>query len=512
MSTIINPNINKNNFYCFLSCVLSRLAYCRMPGVYQRYIMIMNFIPKDLLNSIIRLNDSTMHTIFDEQYDIDLIKLNLPQKINHIIDQPIKNLQLIKDKNVKIIELTSSNSNQIYIIADKRINIIFVIFRGTDDFKGATSWLELQKDVSLYPCNNSKFGFLLGVFNLEIELIHTIFNSIYYLSNTFLTSTITKPAKILTTGHSLGGGLCAIFAYLWSGIRYLNTHKLLSKMCNNIICVSVASPRVFNEYMVHNDLYKLIENNKIIYKRIVSIGDAFTTQPLFLSHPINKDSALFCTNTNNLNTDTINYKRPLICSSVEPTNILFSTLPHKNYMYVKFGSNTLSSLLFKEYEVKNDAKENIVIKIFVTFTDTKTNNNEYNLVFFYLNDIHKSKSLSIISKIMNFFKFNEDVTEDLLMNYKLFNNMIENTRPFYEVVETILYNIENNVRETSNNLVSRGRPIFNIKKALIDLKVEGELSPQFKCDTSLNINKIIKTKKRENKHTKIKTKTTRIKY
>ena len=122
-------------------------------------------------------------------------------------------------------------------------------------------------------------------------------------------------------------------------------------------------------------------------------------------------------------------------------------------MYVKFGANTLSSLLFKEYEVKNDAKENIVIKIFVTFTDTKTNNNEYNLVFFYLNDIHKSKSLSIISKIMNFFKFNEDVTEDLLMNYKLFNNMIENTRPFYEVVETILYNIENNVKETSNNLV-----------------------------------------------------------
>jgi hypothetical protein len=82
--------------------------------------------------------------------------------------------------------------------------------------------------------------------------------------------------------------------------------------------------------------------------------------------------------------------------------------------------------------------------------------------------------------------------------------MIENTRPFYEVVETILYNIENNVRETPDNLVSRGRPVFNIKKALIDLKVEGELSPQFKCDTSLNINKIIKTRKRENKHTKTK--------
>ena len=113
---------------------------------------------------------------------------------------------------------------------------------------------------------------------------------------------------------------------------------------------------------------------------------------------------------------------------------------------------------------------------------------------------------------MNFFKFNEDVTEDLLMNYKLFNNMIENTRPFYEVVKIILYNIENNVRETSNNLVSRGRPIFNVKQALINLKIEDKLSPQFKCDTSLNINKIIKTKKRENKHTKIKTKTTRIKY
>ena len=89
-----------------------------------------------------------------------------------------------------------------------------------------------------------------------------------------------------------------------------------------------------------------------------------------------------------------------------------------------------------------------------------------------------------------------------LLKDKLFNNMIENTRPFYEVVETILYNIENNVKETSKNLVSRGRPIFNVKQALINLKIEDKLSPQFKCDTSLNINKIIKKRKRENKHTK----------
>ena len=96
MSTIIEPNMNKNNLYCFLSCVLSRLAYLKMPEFYQKYIMIMNTLPKINLNNI---NDTS--TIFDSKYDIDLVQFNLPQQINHIIDQRLKDLQQVKDKNIK---------------------------------------------------------------------------------------------------------------------------------------------------------------------------------------------------------------------------------------------------------------------------------------------------------------------------------------------------------------------------------------------------------------------------
>ena len=99
------------------------------------------------------------------------------------------------------------------------------------------------------------------------------------------------------------------------------------------------------------------------------------------------------------------------------------------------------------------------------------------------------------------------------MSWKLFNYLIENTKPFNEIVKQIQNNI---ISKTTHFLISHGRPIFDIKQAIIDLKLNKIKPTSFQCITSSRINKFVKTRKRENKNTKIKTKTksktTRIKY
>ena len=491
-----NNKGDKNNLYCFLSCVLSRLAYLKMPEFYQKYIMIMNTLPKINLNNITDLS-----TIFDSKYDIDLVKLNLPQKITHIIiDQNMKNLQQVKDKNVKVIEITNSNGNKVYIVGDRNINTIFVLFRGTDSFKAMSSWLQLHKNVPIYPCNNSKIGFIMNMFKLEIEIIHTLFYSICYLSNTFLKK-IATPATILTTGHSLGGGLCTIFSYLWTGLRNANIDNLTTYINKQIICISVASPRVFNEYMVKNDLYKLIDTEQIIYKRIISIGDAVTYQPIYLNEPINKNSALFCTNTNKINHKNIDYKRPLICSYTEPENSpKNSILAHGNYMYINFSGDTYKTLFSKRELLPS--KYSTIVKLFVAFTNETTNQNEYRLLFFNLNDIRYGiNNNNILNSILKFIKVNVSEKEDKYMTWKLFNHLIENTKPFNEIVKQIQNNI---ISKTTHFLISHGRPIFDIKQAIIDLKLDKIKPTSFQCITSSRINKFVKTRKRENKNTKTK--------
>ena len=136
--SVVNENIN-NNFFSFLSCVMARLAYLKMPEVFQKYTLIMDTIPDKMINSIKQLknednifNDETIFSNMEQQYFkqidedkfIDIIKLELPQKINKIMTKKITNLQTTKNNNVKIIEITDSNENKAFVIADKKLNSI----------------------------------------------------------------------------------------------------------------------------------------------------------------------------------------------------------------------------------------------------------------------------------------------------------------------------------------------------------------------------------------------------
>ena len=483
-----NNNIN-NNFCCFLSCVMARLAYLKMPDLFEKYIMVMKTIPSDIIKSIRDLKNTDM--IFDDtfvfsgldksyftQIDghrfIDIIKLKLPQKINAIIANK-KAAHLVSDKMVKMVEISNSNGNKTVIVADKNLNAIFVLFKGTDNIKVATSWLNPFKNIPIKPCEGSDNRFLTGIFKLAIENIHTIFYAISYLSNHFLESKTknsnSNPIKIFTTGHSLGGGLCSIFSYLWVGLREINIDNLVSTISDKIICVSIASPKVFNEFLVENDFNTLLEQHKILYRRIVTIGDMFTIGPKYLRHPINANSLSYCTQTNNKTKKTINYKKQLICKNVKIKKNQLSLLPHGNYMYINF----YHLLNRKEKNIIEKDNDNTIVQVIIAYTNIN-NMNEYKIIHFNLNDIrYENKHANA-----NILHFSRPILnkEDQYMTMDLFKDIIANAQDFNvdDLMKTKLY--------TNNN------------RQILKLDVNKKMKPQnFICMTSKNMHKGIRKNK-----------------
>jgi hypothetical protein len=496
----INENIN-NNFFSFLSCVMARMAYLKMPEVFQKYTLIMDTIPDKMINSIKHLknqddifNDETIFSNMEDKYFkqigkdkfIDIIKLELPQKINKIMTKKITDLQAIKNNNIKIIEITDSNENKAFVIADKKLNSIFVLFRGTESMKATASWLNLFRDFPTKPCSNSKNKFLTGIFKLCIENIHTIYYSVCYLANEFLQSKSKNSVKIFTTGHSLGGGLTTIFSYLWLGLKYENVEKIASNISDKIVCVSLASPRVFNEFMVNNDFYNLLNKNKIMYRRIVTKGDSFTTQPFYLKHPINDNSYSYCNQTNFKDKKTIDYNKDLECESVVDSSKSLSLLPHGNYMYVSF----YKLLDLKKREVLPSEYKDPVVRIFIGYTNNNTN--EYKIVFFYLNDIRYGLIRDSYKPKRDIYILDTSKKEDVHMNKSIFNYIIHNTQPYEKYLLDLKDNLKRNIREKDNIYVSNGRPILKIE---FDKKIKPK---KFICLTSKNMSKILKNKTRKN--------------
>jgi len=478
---------------------MARLSYLKMPEVLQKYTMIMNVIPNNMINSIKQLknidnifNDELLFLNVEDKYFkqvyeykfIDIIKLNLPQQINKIMTKKITDLQFIKNKDVQIIEISDSNENKVFVIADKKLNSIFVLFRGTESVKATASWLNLFRDIPTKPCNTSNNKFLTGIFKLCIETIHTIYYSVCYLSNHFLKSKLKNSIKIFTTGHSLGGGLTTIFSYLWLGLKYENIENIASNISDKIVCVSLASPRVFNDFMVKNDFYNLLNKNKILYKRIVTKGDIFTTQPFFLTHPINDNSYSYCNQTNFKGKKKINYNRKLECDSIIDSSNSLSLLPHGNYMYISF----YKLLDLKKREVLSSEYKDPVVRIFIGYTN---NTNEYKITFFYLNDIRYGMSRDSYKAKRDIYLLDVSKKEDIHMNSQLFNYIIKNTQDYHQYLLDLKDNLKNNIREKDNIYVSNGRPILKIE---FNKKIKPK---SFLCLTSKNMNKIIKNKTRK---------------
>ena len=116
---------------------------------------------------------------------------------------------------MKFIQISTSNYSSVYVIADKVQNTIFIGFRGTSSLKSGLSYTKLSSIMPYNVCSVNNDGYVLGVFKIITEIFYTINESIDFLSTNFLKN---KNYKIVTTGHSLGGG-CSPNIFVYSGIK-----------------------------------------------------------------------------------------------------------------------------------------------------------------------------------------------------------------------------------------------------------------------------------------------------
>jgi hypothetical protein len=119
------------------------------------------------------------------------------------------------------------NGLQLAIVLNREAQLIYVVFRGTDE---KYDWLANNKS---YKCNiDSKIAVHAGY----LALIDSHKASLFEMIDAQLKANPTF--NLVMTGHSLGAGLCTMFGYL--------TAERLSSTSTKIKIIAVASPRVGN--------------------------------------------------------------------------------------------------------------------------------------------------------------------------------------------------------------------------------------------------------------------------
>ena len=285
----------KTNFISFQSTIYARLAYCSARNFLKYYGEIFGpIITSEMLEAINAqvknngiksiMNDEQMFGLTDNDNKFGLgtytfngnkyLKfLPLADKINIALGEKrisasnanchfnLENYK--KNDNLIFVQIANSNYGGIYVFGDKRMpNLITILFRGTYSIKSAASYTKVS---SLKPGLIGAEGiipekYLTGIFKLISENIHLIIYAMRYVSNQLGPN---EEKKILTTGHSLGGALTAIFAYLWvnhitANIKYrVGDYALLDQ---DVFCVSFSSPRVFGKELA-NLFCCLTDNN-----------------------------------------------------------------------------------------------------------------------------------------------------------------------------------------------------------------------------------------------------------
>ena len=240
----------------YLSCIMSRLTYFNNDNFLEKYTHI--FDVKELSAQLPSLKRVAATSIFTPKVDN---LLTISKQINVINYRNFKDIKKgkVSSANMKYIIISTSNYSSVYLIADKRTNTIFIAFRGTSSLKSGLTYVKFTSILPFVPCSKNKDGYLLGIFKLVGEIFYTISEGIQFLSSTFLK---TKNRKLVTTGHSLGGGCAQIFSYLW-----IKQHPL-----DHICCVTFGSPRVMNGPLIEKYI-SLISKHKIQFERIITDGD-----------------------------------------------------------------------------------------------------------------------------------------------------------------------------------------------------------------------------------------------
>lgn len=343
------------NFICFYGSVLARLSYFDDTKFAFLYSNIFgHIIPLNMLNCI-NVSPDIMNDrltfpgiISDTSNYIKFNSLNMPQRINNIIGESgvvvPENIKRVSGTApyLKYISLAWSRYGEVYVLADTRMpDCIWVLFRGTYSNKTAASYTKVSSIVPLSACKVGE-KFLLGIFEITIECIHMLIEAMNYLAEKYLNT----GAKVYVCGHSLGGAMGTIFAYLWQGLDSQRKKRFHKTIC----CLSYGAPRCFNT-KVSEQFCKYVASGDIIYKRIVTRGDPVPALPskyipgATYAHPCSTKENILPLITLNCG-DTTNYMafslRPkyndnLACRTKKQSGYLaVNPIAHANYLNILY--------------------------------------------------------------------------------------------------------------------------------------------------------------------------------
>jgi hypothetical protein len=327
------------------------------------------------------------------------------------------------DPNIQMICISNSNYSSVYIVANKISNTIFVCFRGTYSLKSSLSYLKTTSIVPFIPCFEN--GYLLGVFKIVGEIFYTIEESIHFLSRNFLKNT---SYKLITTGHSLGGGLATIFSYLWVNYDKKNTNNT-----NRIACITFGSPSVMNGPLMKKYTY-LMSKDIILFKRYITNGDPFANLP-FSSNKLSTSRKFYQPDMydNKFSNTSITCKLVSKKSICQLTNKTKKRKPqmkyHGNYLGFNYKGAAQDLKNFKK-EIKRNSNGDTVCRIIFVNVD---NSQSYKVSFFNLNDV-KKKVESYNTEIYKLKKlFLTDYKhQDIYMSKETFYNIFENSQDMRE--------------------------------------------------------------------------------
>ena len=330
----------------------------------------------------------------------------------------------VERKYVQYISLAWSNYSTVYIVADKRANSIFVVYRGTASIKGIISYINFNSFNKNGPCDNDDDAYIPGVFKITTEVIHTLLESISYLATHFLKATKPNSVKVFATGHSLGGAMATIFAYMYVGIRN-NSDQQLATLDKQIVCISVGAPRCINDATLKKYNH-FINMNMIMYRRVVTKGDPVSQMPhkayFGYHHPGDKmktkNGLEYCQSTySGLYGNFIDYNKSSNCKTREDQVLSYigehNSYDHFNYLYVSYLS--LIPTDFRRYEIPREpGSGDTVMRVMLG-----SNSHDTKVAFFNLvksrGSEYKKPLLRLITDIHS---------QDIMMTNKAFLSLI----------------------------------------------------------------------------------------
>jgi hypothetical protein len=219
----------------------------------------------------------------------------------------------VNDPDLVMVTIATSNYGEVYVIGNRQMpNVVTVGFRGTRDAQGASSYVKVSSvtpvmtgtihELEAVLSGENSETFIFGIYKILMDIIHILMDSIQYVAQIINPTRANGNTYILTTGHSLGGALSTIFAYVYVvHIASLpNFHTLYPNLDENIGCFSLGSPRIFGKNLSNifcclttsdttsdspNSMCdKVLRNLKnirgrISYSRIVTNGDLVPSLP-----------------------------------------------------------------------------------------------------------------------------------------------------------------------------------------------------------------------------------------